>query len=301
MPRDHTRRGYKKAALVLAESKAATRRRRRSPKLAGLTPLMTALRPRLLLVLSLLAACSGEAAERVTRPYKHVVHVHRTDNAQDYHLLFIAPRAMEVVGTDPGQAWSVVSEFAKKTGAQIAINANFFSKTESCGVTAGEGHLWTAVYEGCPMTMAFFRGGAVRIVSGGAKKDPGLPSTVGLLAAVSGRPRLVEDARPSPTMERFASIRHPRTALGLRKDGTLVILVADGRREAALGLTGPEMSEIFIREGVVDAFNLDGGGSTTLYIESEGGIQNKPSDGHERVVVNQLGFRLKAPRQGAKP
>ena len=236
---------------------------------------------------SLLAASPGHAEERTTRPYPGVTHIHRTDQAQDYHLLIIAPRAMEVVSTDQDQAWSVVSDFAKKVGAQIAINANFFSKTESCGVTAGEGHLWTAVYEGCPMTLAFFRDGRASV------------PTAGLVAAVSGRPALVEDSRPSPTLERFASIRHPRTALGLRKDGTLVVLVADGRREQALGFTGPEMSEIFIREKVVDAINLDGGGSTTLYIEAEGGIQNRPSDGHERVVVNQLGFRLK-PRKGSR-
>ena len=194
----------------------------------------------------------------------------------------------------------MVSEFAKKVGAQIAINANFFSKTESCGVTAGEGRLWTAVYEGCPMTMAFFRDGKASIVSGKSRKDVAFPST-GLVAAVSGRPRLVEGSKPSPTLERFASIRHPRTALGLRKDGTLIILVADGRRERAQGLAGPEMSEILLRERVADAINLDGGGSTTLYIEAEGGIQNQPSDGHERVVVNQLGFRLKQRRSSKQP
>jgi exopolysaccharide biosynthesis protein len=94
-------------------------------------------------------------------------------------------------------------------------------------------------------------------------------------------------------VEPFAAVRHPRTALGLKKDGTLVILVADGRREQAKGFTGPEMSEILLREAVVDAINLDGGGSTTLYIEGEGGVLNRPSDGHERVVVNHLGFRLR--------
>jgi exopolysaccharide biosynthesis protein len=214
---------------------------------------------------SLLIGSHVRAEERTTKPYPGVAHIHRTDQAQDYHLLILAPRAMEVVGTDPDQAWSVVSEFAKKVGAQIAINANFFTKTESCGVTDVEAQ---------------------------AK---------GLVAAVSGRPRLVENGKPSPTVERFASIRHPRTALGLKEDGTLVILVADGRREAALGFTGPEMSEIFIREGVVDALNLDGGGSTTLYIEAEGGLQNKPSDGRERVVVNQLGFRLRPSKGERKP
>jgi exopolysaccharide biosynthesis protein len=254
-----------------------------------------------LLVAAFLGAAGARASERTTKPYPGVVHVHRTEAGQDYHLVILAPRAMEVVSTSPDQAWSVVSEFAKKTGAQIAINANFFSKTESCGVTAGEGRRWTAVYEGCPITMAFFRNGAMAILGGGSGEDGGALSTTELAAAVSGRPRLVENARPKPTLERFASVRHPRTALGLRKNGALVILVADGRREGALGLTGPEMSEIFIREGVVDAFNLDGGGSTTLYIEGEGGIQNRPSDGHERVVVNQLGFRLKAGKGGKKP
>lgn len=252
---------------------------------------MTPLRP--LLAFFLLGATLGRAEERVTRPYPGVTHIHRADDAQDYHLVILAPRAMEVVGTDQDQAWAVVSDFAKKVGAQIAINANFFSKTESCGVTAGQGHLWTPVSEGCPMTVAFFRDGKPFIYNGKALTKGASVPTAGLVAAVSGRPGLVEASRPSPTIERFASIRHPRTALGLRKDGTVVILVADGRREHALGFTGPEMSEIFLHQKVVDAINLDGGGSTTLYIEAEGGIQNVPSDGHERVVVNQLGFRLK--------
>lgn len=256
---------------------------------------------RALVATFLLAATIARAGERVTRPYQGVTHIHRADGTQDYHLLILAPHSMEAVATDQDQAWAVVSDFAKKVGAQIAVNANFFSKTESCGVTAGAGHLWTPVTEGCPMTIAFFRDGKAAIYDGKAfAKGAGVP-TSGLLAAVSGRPGLVERGRPSPTIERFATIRHPRTALGLRKDGTLVILVADGRREHALGFTGPEMSEIFLREKVVDAINLDGGGSTTLFIEAEGGIQNQPSDGHERVVVNQLGFRLKARKGSRQP
>jgi exopolysaccharide biosynthesis protein len=261
--------------------------------------------PRVLLVAGLAftsfvgATAPQGALVRTTKPYPGIVHIHRTADKQDYHLVSVAPRAMEVVSTDEDHAWSVVSEFAKKVGAQIAINANFFSKTESCGITAGDGQLWTKVYEGCPMTMAFFRDGSISIFKGQVRKDGALSPSIGLVAAVSGRPRLIEDSQASPPLETFATVRHPRTALGLKNDGTLVILVADGRREAALGFTGPEMSEILLREGEVNAINLDGGGSTTLYIEKEGGVQNRPSDGHERVVVNQLGFRLKN-RKGAK-
>lgn len=249
---------------------------------------------RLLIVCAALAeGARGVAAERITKPYPGVIHIHRTDNFQDYHLVSVAPRAMEAVSTNEDGAWSIVSDFARKAGAQIAINANFFSKTESCGITAGEGRLWTKVYEGCPMTIAFFRDGRRSIFTGRLRKDGALSPSIGLMAAVSGRPRLIENSQAVPPVEGFATVRHPRTALGLRKDGTLVILVADGRRPAALGFTGPEISEIFIREGVADAINLDGGGSTTLYIEGEGGVQNKPSDGHERIVVNQLGFRVR--------
>lgn len=231
-------------------------------------------------------------AEKTTKPYKGVVHVHRLEDTQDYHLVLIAPRAMEAVATSPDQAWSAVSDFARKVGARIAVNANFFSKTESCGVTAGDSRLWTAVYEGnCGMTVAFFRSGAAAIVQGKVRKDGTLSPTVGLVAAVSGRPRLIENGEAVPPAEAFMKVRHPRTAIGLKADGTLVLLVADGRRPAALGFTGPELTEILLKEAVKDAINLDGGGSSTLFIEAEGGVQNKPSDGHERVVVNHLGFR----------
>jgi exopolysaccharide biosynthesis protein len=253
---------------------------------------------RALLTAFVLAAAFAGAEERVTRPYQGVTHVHHTDGAQDYHLLRLKPRAMEVVGTEPDQAWSVVSEFAKKVGAQIAINANFFSKTESCGITAGGGRMWSSVSAGCPMTIAFFGNGKASIYDAKAPKPSGEVPVDGLVAAVSGRPNLLAAGKITPSAEPFAAVRHPRTALGLRKDGTLIILIADGRREHALGLTGPEMSEIFLREKTWDAINLDGGGSTTLFIEAEGGIQNRPADGHERVVVNQLGFRL---RKRGKP
>ena len=235
-----------------------------------------------------------KAAGKTTKPYKGVTHIHRTAGSQDYHLVSIAPRAMEPVTTSPDQAWSVVSEFASKVGAQIAVNANFFSKTESCGVTAGEGRLWTAVYEGnCGLTLSFFRDGAIRISRGKVRKDGALSEAIGLTGAVSGRPRLIENGLAVAPTEAFMNVRHPRTAVGLKRDGTVVLLVADGRRAAALGFTGPELSEILLHEAVVDALNLDGGGSSTLFIASEGGVQNKPSDGRERVVVNHLGFRAK--------
>src|SRR5690606_28751360 len=58
---------------------------------------------------------------------------------------------------------------------------------------------------------------------------------------------------------------HPRTGAGVTAEGELVLLLVDGRQDAiSEGVTTTEMGEIFAEFGVVDAINLDGGGSSTL-------------------------------------
>lgn len=241
-------------------------------------------------------ASIGVAGDTLSMPHPGVSHVHRVTADQDYHLVRIAlatPR-LRPVATSPGEAWSVVSDFARKTGAEVAVNANFFTATASCGVTAGGGGLWENVYNGCPMTLAFFADGSARIVETQAKPKAAFAPVPAVVAAVSGRPALIRNGRVEPKFEGFALVRHPRTAVGLTEGAReIVILVADGRRPGALGLTGAEMAEILLAAGAKDAFNLDGGGSTTLYIEAEGGVQNRPSDGRERTVINHLGFDVR--------
>lgn len=79
----------------------------------------------------------------------------------------------------------------------------------------------------------------------------------------------------------FVYGRHNRTAIGLKPDGTVVLLVADGRhsREAE-GLSLAELTRVMRWLGCCDAVNLDGGGSSTMYIKDRGneGIVNHPSD-----------------------
>jgi len=73
----------------------------------------------------------------------------------------------------------------------------------------------------------------------------------------------------------------PRTAVGIRADGTTVIVTFDGRTEAGEGLTLYELATYLRDElDVLTALNLDGGGSTTMYVRdcSVGGVVNYPSD-----------------------
>ena len=78
----------------------------------------------------------------------------------------------------------------------------------------------------------------------------------------------------------FVTNRHNRTAVGIRDDGTVLLLVADGRQKQAEGLSLTELQQIFRWLGCRDALNLDGGGSTTLFLNigDYQGVVNCPSD-----------------------
>ena len=78
----------------------------------------------------------------------------------------------------------------------------------------------------------------------------------------------------------FVTNRHNRTAVGIRDDGTVMLLVADGRFKQAEGLSLTELQQIFRWLGCRDALNLDGGGSTTLFlnVNDHQGVLNCPSD-----------------------
>lgn len=94
----------------------------------------------------------------------------------------------------------------------------------------------------------------------------------------------------------FDNDRHPRTAIGKKPDGTTVLLVVDGRSTESAGLSIPELQKIFRWLHCTGAINLDGGGSTTMYVKDQPfkGVVNHPSDNKkydhegEREVANAL-------------
>lgn len=75
----------------------------------------------------------------------------------------------------------------------------------------------------------------------------------------------------------FGEHRNPRTLVGVRPDGTIVLVVADGRYpDISVGLSFAEEARIMQAFGARDAVNLDGGGSSTMTIGST--LANHPSD-----------------------
>lgn len=112
-------------------------------------------------------------------------------------------------------------------------------------------------------------------------------------------PMLLKDGKDVPQRgdRSFVTHRHNRTALGIRPDGTTLLLVADGRfKHQAEGLSLPELQRIMRWLGCTEAINLDGGGSTTMYVHDHphNGVVNHPSDNYfydhegQRPVSNAI-------------
>jgi exopolysaccharide biosynthesis protein len=75
----------------------------------------------------------------------------------------------------------------------------------------------------------------------------------------------------------FSETWHPRTAIGRAIDGKVLLVTVDGRQPALSAGMSLEMLAKLLREfGAQDAANLDGGGSTTMYLL--GKVVNSPSD-----------------------
>ena len=110
----------------------------------------------------------------------------------------------------------------------------------------------------------------------------------------NGVPQLIKDSRIDVTWEKekasksFAEMRHPRTAVAKLKDGKFLMITVDGRQPGvSVGMNLQELAEYILSLGATDAMNLDGGGSTTMYVD--GKVLNTPSDKEgERKVSDAI-------------
>jgi exopolysaccharide biosynthesis protein len=109
----------------------------------------------------------------------------------------------------------------------------------------------------------------------------------------NGVPQLIKNGRIEITWEQeksskaFVETRHPRTAVAKLKDGKFLMITVDGRQEESAGINLQNLAEILLEFGATDAMNLDGGGSTTMFLN--GKVINKPSDKEgERKVSDAI-------------
>ena len=102
----------------------------------------------------------------------------------------------------------------------------------------------------------------------------------------------------APTTDQIWTDLHPRTAFGYSKDKkTIIQCVVDGRG-ISVGVSTKELAEIMLSAGAYEAINLDGGGSSCLFLK-EFGPMNTTSDGSERAVANGVFAVSTAPTDNA--
>lgn len=110
---------------------------------------------------------------------------------------------------------------------------------------------------------------------------------------IGAGPLLVSNGKVSVTAEKekfpadIAVGKAPRTAIGLKADGGILLVVAEGRSETSAGLTLNELADYMVKLGAQEAMNFDGGGSSEMVLNKE--VKNNPSDGSERPVRAGLG------------
>jgi len=111
--------------------------------------------------------------------------------------------------------------------------------------------------------------------------------------ALGAGPMLLLDNRPTITVDEEVFFGtsipnvHPRTAAGRTEDGSIILMVVDGRQDISRGVSLEELSSMMREVGTADALNLDGGGSSTIVVA---GIRlNRPTgDTFEREVMSAV-------------
>ena len=213
------------------------------------------------------------------------------------YMITVAPGAASIMTALPGDTAKIgtyatmqdMVAAAADNGKNVVagINADFFENT-MLGVCVREGVELHGV-SGRPWFGITKEGVAVL---GAAEKYSKYAGT--LACAVGGSNVVINDDYVDHISvdHEFGYTRHPRTAVGIKADGSIVLLVVDGRQsKISNGASLADLADILGSVGCINALNLDGGGSSTFVLtDGEGGFitTNSPSDGSLRSIADGL-------------
>ncbi|MBR1538333.1 MAG: phosphodiester glycosidase family protein [Bacteroidales bacterium] len=220
-------------------------------------------------------------------------------------VLEVAPGARFDIVPAAEKTLELTSEIAARSGAVAAVNGSFFNMRAPYGSVNylrvdGQELAPNAYdsYENRRRGRSTRQSGAVVTFKDGlyVVKSDDLARWEQDIAAedvvTTGPMLLIGGQAEAVVADNFNRNRHPRTAVGRRTDGTVLLVVADGRNSQAAGLSMLELQQVMAALGCCDAVNLDGGGSTAMVVR--GKVVNHPSDNKrfdaegERRVANAI-------------
>lgn len=166
---------------------------------------------------------------------------------------------------------------ARKNDALMSVNAGFFQTNTKRSVANDYLKIKDSVYYSAggwaSAAMAIDREGGIHFTNEATDKDwqERYPNVI------AAGPMIIKDAQRIWPLDTTDKVRHPRTLIGTKADGTIVMMVIDGRRAGMDGMSNGEMSYTAYALGLDNCINLDGGGSSAMWIKRMG-IINNPSD-----------------------
>ena len=180
------------------------------------------------------------------------------------------------------------SEMAETLNAVLAINGDYYGFRDS-GYVMRNGYLYrsTARSGSGNEDLVVYSDGSMEIIDESEVTAEALEAK-GAVQIYSFGPGLISDGTVTVTAgdEVDQSMRsNPRTAIGMVEPGHYVMVVSDGRTDESTGLSLAQLAEVMQNAGCTEAYNLDGGGSTTMWFNGE--IVNNPTGGrgsNERAV-----------------
>ena len=170
------------------------------------------------------------------------------------------------------------SDIAADNDAILAINGDYYGARES-GYVIRNGELYRDTAASGQEDLVIYADGTFGIINESEVTAEELIAD-GAVQTLSFGPALVEYGEVCVGTNdevRKAMASNPRTAIGVKADGTYLFVVADGRTDDSEGLSLYELAQFMQEQGAVTAYNLDGGGSSTMVFN--GNVINNPTGG----------------------
>ena len=174
------------------------------------------------------------------------------------------------------------SVMARSAGAILAINGDYYGVQES-GYVLRNGVLYRDTPVSGKEDLVIFADGSFRIIREDEISAQSLLEA-GAEQILSFGPALAEDGAVSVEKGQEVSrakSSNPRTAIGIVGENHYVFVVSDGRTSDSQGLSLYELAEFMQSLGVTTAYNLDGGGSSTLYFNGQ--VVNQPTTNGKKI------------------
>ncbi|MFS8971421.1 phosphodiester glycosidase family protein [Streptococcus mitis] len=173
---------------------------------------------------------------------------------------------------------------AAENNAILAINGDYYGANSS-GYVIRNGVVYrdSARDNSSNGDLAIYKDGSFKIIYENQVSADQLVQD-GVVNLLAFGPSLVEDGEISVGTNAEvgqAMASNPRTAIGIIDENHYIIVVSDGRTSESKGLSLYQMAEVMKSYGVKTAYNLDGGGSSTLYFNGQ--VINKPTTGGSKI------------------